>query len=164
MRRSALVNNPLLLGLMVGLTFGAVNLLMTWMYPVADDTPGALLMFYGPMFFLWAFAAFKATRRSGRFLSGVTTGMLVAFATFCVFDLLVILRVNLFLSELAGRADWQNMMGRFQASGFDSLRTFVNIDYVKGAPLKIAVASAIGAFMGVVGGSLGRVYRPTVAA
>jgi len=152
MRRLALVNNPLLLGLMVGLAFGAVNLLMTWMYPVADDTPGALLMFYGPMFFLWAFAAFRATRRSGRFLSGVTTGMLVAFATFCVFDLLVILRVNLFLGELTGRADWQNMMGRFQASGFDSLRTFVNVNYLKGAPFKIAVASAIGALMGVVGG------------
>ena len=155
MRRLAPVNNPLLLGLMVGLAFGAVNLLVTWMYPVADDTPGALLVFYGPMFFLWALAAFRATRRSGRFLSGVTTGMLVAFATFCVFDLLVILRVNLFLSELTGRADWQNMMGRFQASGFDSLRTFVNVDYLKGAPLKIAVASAIGALMGVLGGVVG---------
>jgi hypothetical protein len=65
MRRSALVNNPLLLGLMVGLAFGAVNLVVTWMYPVADDTPGALLMFYGPMFLLWALAAFRATRRSG---------------------------------------------------------------------------------------------------
>jgi hypothetical protein len=160
MRRSALVNNPLLLGLMVGLAFGAVNLLMTWMYPVADDTPGALLMFYGPMFFLWAFAAFRATRRSGRFVSGVTTGMLVAFATFCVFDLLVILRVNLFLSELTGRADWQSMMGRFQASGFDSLRTFVNVNYLKGAPFKIAVASAIGAFMGVVGGFVARRSSP----
>jgi hypothetical protein len=165
MRRLALVNNPLLLGLMVGLAFGAVNLLMTWMYPVADDTPGALLMFYGPMLFLWAFAAFRATRRSGRFLSGVTTGMLVAFATFCVFDLLVILRVNLFLGELTGRADWQNMIGRFQASGFDSLRTFVNVDYIKGAPLKIGVASAIGACMGVVGGIIGSLpIRPTVRA
>ena len=106
MRRSALVDNPLLLGLMVGLAFGAANLLMTWMYPVADDTPGALLLFYGPMFFLWAFAAFRATRRSGRFVYGVATGMLVAFATFCVFDLIVIARVNLFLSELTGRADW----------------------------------------------------------
>jgi hypothetical protein len=164
MPRSALVNNPLLLGLMVGLAFGAVNLLVTWMYPVADDTPVALLMFYGPMFLLWALAAFRATRRSGRFLSGVTTGMLVAFATFCVFDLLVILRVNLFLSELTGRADWQNMMGRFQASGFDSVRLFINLDYIKGAPLKIGTASAIGTFMGIIGGSLGRMYRPTVAA
>src|SRR4030095_15157601 len=149
---------------MVGLAFGVVNLLVTWMYPVADDTPGALLMFYGPMFLLWALAAFRATRRSGRFLSGVTTGMLVAFAAFCVFDLLVILRVNLFLSELTGRADWQNMMGRFQASGFESLRTFVHVDYIKGAPFKIAVASAIGAFMGVVGGFVGRLAnRPTTA-
>lgn len=164
MRQSTLINSPLPLGILIGLMFGAMNLLITWLYPVADDTPGALLMFYGPMFFLWAFAAFRATRRSGRFLSGVTTGMLVAFATFCMFDLLVILRVNLFLSELTGRADWQNMMGRFQASGFDSLRLFINLDYIKGAPLKISTASGIGTFMGIIGGSLGRMYRPTVAA
>jgi len=104
MRRSALVNNPLLLGLMVGLAF-------------------------------------------------------------CVFDLLVILRVNLFLSELTGRADWQNMMRRFQASGFDSLRLFINLDYLKGAPLKIATASAIGTIMGAVGGFVAHLpHRPTIAA
>jgi len=155
-----LFNSPLRLGILIGLMFGAMNLLLTWLFPVVDDTPGALLMFYGPMFFLWAFAAFRATRRSGRFVSGVTTGMLVAFATFCVFDLLVILRVNLFLSELTGRADWQNMMGRFHASGFDSLRTFVNVNYLKGAPFKIAVASAIGALMGGVGGFVARRSSP----
>ena len=164
MRRSTLINSPLPLGILIGQMFGAMNLLITWLYPVADDTPCALLVFYGPMFFLWAFAAFRASRRSGRFLSGVTTGMLVAFATFCVFDLLVILRVNLFLSELTGRADWQNMMGRFQASGFGSLRLFINLDYIKGAPLKIGTASTIGTFMGIIGGSLGWMYRPTVAA
>jgi len=164
MRRSTLINSPLPLGILIGLMFGAMKLLITWLYPVADDTPCALLVFYGPMFFLWAFAAFRASRRSGRFLSGVTTGMLVAFATFCVFDLLVILRVNLFLSELTGRADWQNMMGRFQASGFGSLRLFINLDYIKGAPLKIGTASTIGTFMGIIGGSLGWMYRPTVAA
>jgi hypothetical protein len=73
-----------------------------------------------------------------------------------VFDLMVILRVNLFLSEITGRTDWRNMMWRFQVSGFDSLRMFVNVEYIKGAPLKIGVASAIGAFMGVVGGIAGR--------
>jgi len=155
MIRSRFADNPLLLGIIVGMTFGAMNLLVTWLFPLADDTPGALLLFYGPMFVLWALAAFRATRRSGRFLSGVTTGMLVAFATFVVFDLMVILRVNLFLSDITGRADWRNMMWRFQASGFDSLRAFVNVDYIKGAPLKIGVASAIGAFMGVVGGIVG---------
>jgi hypothetical protein len=84
------------LGLTVGLAFGAANLLMTWMYPVADDTPGALLLFYGPMFFLWAFAAFRATRRSGAIRVWRGDGHAVAFATFCVFDLIVIARVNLF--------------------------------------------------------------------
>ena len=56
--------------------------------------------------------------------------MVVAFATFCVFALLNILRVNLFLSELAGRADWQSIMARFGASGFSSLRAFVTFDYI----------------------------------
>ena len=155
MDRSTFIESPLLIGILIGVTFGTMNLLVTWLFPLAEDTPGALLLFYGPMFLLWALAAFRATHRSGRFLPGVTTGMLVAFATFVVFDALVILRVNLFLSEITGRADWRNMMWRFQASGFDSLRTFVNVDYIKGAPLKIGVASAIGAFMGVVGGIAG---------
>jgi hypothetical protein len=163
MVRSRFAASPLLLGIIVGLTFGAMNLIVTWLFPLADDTPGALLLFYGPMFMLWALAAFRASRRSGRFLSGVTTGMLIALATFVVFDALVILRVNLFLNEITGRADWRNMMWRFQASGFDSLRAFVNVDYIKGAPLKIGVASAIGAFMGVLGGILGSLpTRPTV--
>jgi hypothetical protein len=160
-----LVNNPLRLGLIVGLVFGSVNLLFSWLYPLADDSPAALLQFYGPMFFVWSFASFRATRRSGRLLSGVTTGAIVAFATFCVFDVLVLLRVNLFLEDLTGRADWQNMVMRFRASDFDSLRLFINLEYIMGAPLKIGVASLIGVVMGVIGGSLGRLgYGRTIAA
>ena len=149
----------LLLGFIVGLVFGSVNLLFTWFYPLADDTPAALLGFYGPMFFVWALASFWAARRSGRLLSGVTTGMIVAFATFMSFDLLILLRVNLFLNELAGRADWQNMMSRFRASDVDNLRLFVNLDYVKGAPLKLGVSCAIGVVMGGIGGFLGQLMH-----
>jgi hypothetical protein len=89
-------------------------------------------------------------------LSGVATGLVVAFATFCVFEVLNLVRVNLFLYDLTGRADWQRMMTRFRASQFDSLRGFVTLDYIKDAPLKIGAASVIGAVMGAVGGSLGR--------
>ena len=64
--------------------------------------------------------------------------------------------MNLFLAELTGRADWQNMMQRFRASEFDSLRLFVNLEYLKGAPFKIGVASVIGAVMGLIGGTIGR--------
>jgi hypothetical protein len=151
-----LSESSLHLGFIVGLIFGSVNLVFAWLYPLADDSPGALLRFYGPMVFMWALASFRAVRRSGRLLSGVTTGIVVAFVTFCVFDVLVLLRVNLFLNDLTSRADWQNMVMRFRPSGSLSLRLFVNLDYVKDALLKIGVASLIGAVMGAIGGSLGR--------
>jgi len=151
-------NSKLRLGLIIGLTFGAVDLLYTWLFPLEDDTIGALLRFYGPMFLLWAFASFRAARRDGRLLSGVTTGLVVAFATFCAYDLLILIRVNVFLTELTGRADWQNLMARFKASESSDLRAFVTLDYLKMAPLKIGAASVVGAVMGVIGGSLGRMH------
>jgi hypothetical protein len=144
------------LGLILGVTFGVVDLAFSWLAPLSDDSIGALLRFYGPMFFLWAFASFRAARREGRWLSGVVTGLVVAFATFCVFVLLNLLRVNLFFDDMIGRADWQNMVARFRASGSDSLRSFVNASYLEDAPLKIAVASVIGVVMGAVGGTVGR--------
>jgi hypothetical protein len=163
------IKRIVVLGLAVGLIFGLVNLLMSWLFPLAEDTPGALLRFYGPMFFVWALASFRAALRTGRLLSGITTGLAVAFATFVAFDLLILARVNLFLHELTGRADWQNMMMRFRASDMDSLRAFVNADYLIGAPLKLGVSCAIGAVMGTIGGLLGqlthrRTWRITTTA
>ena len=148
-----------LLGLAVGLVFGAVNLVMTWLYPLAEDTPAALLQFYGPMFFLCALPSFRAARRTGRLLSGITTGLTVAFAAFFAYDLLILVRVNLFLHELTGRSDWQNMMMRFRAGDIDSLRLFVNVDYLTGAPLKLGVSCAIGAVIGTIGGFLGQLAQ-----
>jgi hypothetical protein len=92
-------------------------------------------------------------------LSTAQRAPLVAFGTFCTFYVLNLLRVNLFLAELTERADWQNLMQRFRVSESDSLRLFVNVDYLKGAPFKIGVASAIGAVMGLVGGTIGR-WKP----
>lgn len=156
-------NDALLLGLIVGLVFGSVNLIYTWLYPVEDDTPGALLRFYGPMFFVWALASFQTARRTGHLLSGVTTGLTVAFVTFLVFELLILLRVNLFLNELTARADWQNLIMRFRASDFVSLRLFVNVDYIKGAPFKLGVACVIGAVMGGIGGFVGQLRHESAS-
>ena len=160
------LKEALRLGLLLGLIFGAVNLVFSWLYPLGDDTNAALLRFYGPMFFLWAFAAFRAERRNRQWLSGVATGLVVALATFCMFDVLNLVRVNLFLYDLTGRADWQSMMARFRASEFDSVRAFVTMDYIKDAPLKIGTASVIGALMGGIGGLLGRLrswFAPATA-
>jgi hypothetical protein len=48
------------------------------------------------------------------------------------------------------------MMQRSRASEVDSLRLFVNVDYLKGAPFKVGVASVIGALVGLIGGTFGR--------
>lgn len=141
-------------GAALGFGFGAWNLLVTWLDPLLDDTPATLLLFYGPMFAAWGIAAFLASRRSGRLVDGIATGALAAFATFLVFDVMNLVRVNLFLDTIRQRADWQNLMLRSHASGFQSLRAFANYDYLAGAPLKIAVATAIGAFVGVTAGSV----------
>jgi hypothetical protein len=72
---------------------------------------------------------------------------------------LVLVRVNLILTELTGRADWQHLMARFNASGYENLRTFVNVENIQGAPLKMGVATLIGALLGILGGAVGRWTR-----
>ena len=81
-----------------------------------------------------------------------------------MFYLFNMVRVNVFLEELTERADWHDVLRRFRISGFSSLRLFVNIDYLKGAPFKIGVASVIGLVMGLVGGTLGRLKTAHVHA
>ena len=158
-----MIRRSLLLGVVVGLIFGSVNLLLTRFYPLADDTVAALLGFYGPMFLVWILASYREAGVTGRLRSGVAAGATVAFATFCVFVVLNLVRVNLFLDQLTARADWLQMMTRFRTAGSGSLRLFVNVDYVTGTPVKIAVATAIGAAMGVLGGSLVYLRRVRIA-
>jgi hypothetical protein len=145
-----LVGSLVLAGVGAGTVFGAVAMLLTWLDPVQDESPRALLLFYGPMFASWGVAAFVTAERAGRALSGVLGGMVIACATSVIFVVLNLVRVNLFLDQLANRADWQNMMSRFRASG-ETLRLFVNLDYIRDAPFKIVVGIAIGALMGAAG-------------
>jgi hypothetical protein len=144
---------------LVGAAFGVWNLIATWLDPLAEDTPIALLIFYGPMFVIWGLAGFAASRRTRRLLDGVRVGAVVAFVTFVVYILTQFVRVNVFLDVLSQRSDWQNLMARFQNSGYESLRRYVNYVGLTGAPFKILVASIIGAGMGLVGGVLGSLGR-----
>jgi hypothetical protein len=151
--------SPVLLGLILGAGFGLWNLIATRLNPLADDDLIPLLVFYGPMFTIWGIAGFGATRRTARILDAVKVGATVAFVTFVVYTLAVIVRVNLFLDAMSQRPDWQNLMERFQASGFESLRAYANYRYVTGAPFKILVASMIGAVTGLIGGFFGSLGR-----
>ena len=150
---------PLTTGALLGVAFGAWNLVETWLDPLADDTIAALLLFYGPMFATWGVAGFVFSRRSGRVVDAITAGATIAFVSFAVFALANLIRVNLFLDSILNRADWQNMRMRFQASGFSSIRVFVAYNLVMDLPLKVSVASIIGAFAGSVGGLLATIHR-----
>ena len=43
----------LILGLLLGTAFGVWNLIVTRWDPLLEDSPIALLGFYGPMFAIW---------------------------------------------------------------------------------------------------------------
>ena len=147
------------LGLVLGAGFGLWDLIVTLLNPLAEDDPSALLMFYGPMFAIWGLAGFAAARRTGRIVDGVKVAAIVAFVTFVVFDVAAIIRVNLFLDVLTHRSDWQNLLVRFQASGFKSLRVYANYEYITGSPFKILVATSIGSVTGLIGGFFGWLGR-----
>ena len=147
------------LGLVLGAGFGVWDLIVTLLNPLAEDDPSALLLFYGPMFAIWGLAGFVAARRTGRILDGVKVAAIVAFVTFVVFDLAAIVRVNLFLDALTHRSDWQNLLVRFQASSFKSLRMYANYEYITGSPFKILVATMIGVVTGSIGGFFGWIVR-----
>ena len=158
-RRPSSQRGAVLLGLALGAAFGLWNLITTWVDPLAEDTPTALLIFYGPMFLSWGLAGFAASRRTGRVLDGVKVGATVALITFVVYDVTQFIRVNVFLDSLTQRSDWQNMMATFRNSGSQNLRSYVNYVGLTGAPFKALVASLIGVTTGLIGGSVGKLSR-----
>ena len=146
-------------GVLIGIAFGTWNLLHSLLYPLADDTIPALLIFYGPMFTAWGATGFFVSRRTGRAVDGIKAAVVVALVTGIVFDVMLFIRVNLFLHTLTDRPDWRNLMAQFRASGSDSLRRFINYHYLTQAPVKIFVGMTIGACTGIIGGLLGA-YSP----
>ncbi len=155
----SVTGKSLSVGLIGGVFFGLADLFLTWLRPLEDDSPSVLLRLYGPMFLLWMAISFAAARHTGRIRAGAIAGVAVAFGTFCIFVVINFLRVNVFLDQLTGRPDWQNMMGRFRASGSDNLRLFINLDYLRGTPLKVGFFTALGGIMGTIAGSVGRLSR-----
>ena len=149
---SRALRDPVLFGLWIGMLFGLWNLIYSILDPLAEDSAVALLSFYGPMFLMWGVVGFVAFADSHRLRGAMRSGSIVALVTFAVFTILVGVRDNLLLEQLTARADWQNLMVRFRASTFRSLRLYVNYVGITGAPLKLLVATGIGAAMGLLGG------------
>jgi hypothetical protein len=154
---------PVIWGLAIGVVAGALNLIDTAIEPLADDTSGRMSIWCGGLLFLWILSGFGAARRTRRFRDGVTAGALVGIATIAVFHLAAIVRVNVFLDEIRYRGDWQNLVTRFQASDFRSLRAYANYEYTTQTPLLLAVGAIAGALSGALGGAVNGVIRSSSA-
>ena len=151
--------SPVTSGLAIGAIAGTLNLIGTRIYPLADDTPAAMAVWLVGFLSAWTLIAFGAARRTRRFRDGVMAGVLVGTATMAVFHLAAIARVNLFLEQIRYRNDWQNLVARFDASEFRSLRAYANYMYVSQTPLLLALGAIAGAVSGALGGAAGRLIR-----
>jgi hypothetical protein len=145
---------PLAIGLSAGASLGVLNLVATARQPFADDESGAMLLWAAAIVLVWSAASSAAAWHTRRFADAVAAGIIAGVATLLVFHAASILRVNLFLDLIRHRTDWQNLVARFNASGYGSLRTYANYEYVRMTPLIIAVGAVAGAVSGVLGGAL----------
>ena len=151
--------SPLKVGLAIGIAAGTLNLVDTAIEPLADDTAGTMLFWFGLLLFIWLLIGFRAAQRTQRFRVALIAVMLVGTATIVVFHLAAIVRVNLFLEHIRYRDDWQNLVARFQASGFTSLRAYANYTYISGTPIALALGAMAGAVSGALGGAVYRITR-----
>ena len=141
-----------LIGCALGLALGSWNVIAFWLNPL-DDSVAGMLMVYAPMFVSWGVAGFVAACRAGRLSDAVKAGAVFAFSMFAIFWIANLVRVNLFLDVLRDWPGWQQtVMARYRESGFESFRAFTNYEYLKDAPLKVAVPTAIGAMLASIGG------------
>src|SRR5688572_24952287 len=148
-----------LAGCALGLALGSWNLIAFWLNPL-DDSVAGMLIVYAPMFVSWCVAGFVAARRTGRLTDALKAGTVFAFSTFAIFWIANIVRVNLFLDVLRDWPGWQQtVVARYRESGFESFRAFTNYEYLKDAPLKMAVPTAIGAVLASIGGLVGMLGR-----
>jgi hypothetical protein len=151
--------NSVVLGILLGAAFAAVNFLFTIFSPLAEDTAPVLIGFYGPMFAMWGAASFVVCRRSGRFIDAIRTGVMVGAVTVAILHMAGMFRINIFLSSITQRADWHGLVWSFPDSGFESLRAYANYVYAKQLVPRLIAGALVGTVTGALGGVTYRLSR-----
>jgi hypothetical protein len=100
-----------------------------------------------------------ADHSTRRVADAVKVGTILGIATIVMFHAESIVRVNLFLDAIRDRGDWQNLVARYNQSGFRSLRAYANYEYATMTPMVIALGGIAGSISGVVGGLVNTVRR-----
>jgi hypothetical protein len=151
--------HPLAWGLLIGAAAGALQLLSTALDPLADDSGGVMLAIVATLLLLWMLASLGATTSSQRLRDVVISGIVIGAATMAVAYVSSIVRVNLFLDQIRDRADWVNLMARFRASDFHSLRAYANYEYLGSLPALLTLGAVAGGCCGALAGALRRIAR-----
>jgi hypothetical protein len=100
-----------------------------------------------------------AAARSRRFRGVAINGLLIGVATMAVIYVSSILRINLFLEQISNRADWVNLMARYRASDFHSLRAYANYEYLGSLPVLLALGAVAGGCCGLLGATIRQIAR-----
>jgi hypothetical protein len=146
--------SPTTWGVAIGTAAGAVSLISTAIEPLADDSVGVMIIWFGSLILLWSLVGFGAAERTHRVRDAVTAAAIAGVATMAVFELATIVRANVFVDQIRYRADWQNLVARFEASGAHSLRRYATRQYIAGTPILLAVGACAGAVAGALGGAV----------
>jgi hypothetical protein len=139
-------------GFALGATLGVFNLSSTFLFPLAEDTPFAVMSFFSAVLILWSLSGFAAERRTGCLLEAMKAGATVGVVSMGVFHVGVILRLNLFLNTISQREDWQGLLTRFGQSQFETLRGYANWEYLQATSIILLLGVVAGAACGVAGG------------
>jgi hypothetical protein len=153
---------PLAMGAAFGSVLGILNLIGTARQPLADDDVASMAAWVALVVCAWGAASVGATWRTHRFGDAVKAGAMLGIATILVFHVAAIVRVNLFLDLIRHRDDWQNLVARFDASGYRSLRAYANVEYLSMTPTIVAVGAFAGSVSGMLAGLIMRAMRRLV--
>ncbi|HZR26807.1 MAG TPA: hypothetical protein VFA59_24650 [Vicinamibacterales bacterium] len=144
-----------LFGIAFGGVLGVANLIDTYRDPLSDDNALVMLTMLAATL---AVVSFVASRRyvDGRMRDAIIAGVVIAVSTAVMASLLNLVRVNVFLHDIQNRDDWRNLLARYRASGYPTLRAYANHEYVSGllSPTSFVVTAVIGGMTGAIGGVL----------
>jgi hypothetical protein len=136
--------HPLSWGLLIGTAAGTLQLLSTALDPLADDSAGSCSPSWQRCSCCGCSRASDRPRAPKRIRDVVVSGIVIGAVTMAVAYVSSIVRVNLFLDQISGRADWVNLMARFRASDFHSLRAYANYEYLGSLPILLALGAVAG--------------------
>jgi hypothetical protein len=145
---------PLAAGALFGAGLGAWNLIETARHPLGEDDGASMLLGVAAVLTVWVAGAAAAAWRTRPVVRGLTAGVLLGVATLFVFHIAAVARVLVFVDTIQGRDDWQNLVARYHASGFATLRAYALYEYVRLTPGVLAIGAVAGAVSGAVGGAI----------